>query len=290
MENPRQMVAAFIQSLETHPNGPQIIAVIEEIISADDVAIDPVHFASLKELSNNNVSLLVDFWILRGSILKEEGRDEEALQFFFEAPQWNPEDVRIWLRIADYFSGHGELLKATYFLTEAQKRLDSSNSSLLTDDLVQIQHQVEHNLSLPPGYHRSSAVSPPSPFIPSESSSKATLPLSFSPDAESLWDQALECFDEGIRADKQIYLNAYVHYAHSTIRKILGLDGNFKIGLERVVAQYGLYDFKRFFLKLNHLRNATVHDNYLLSKEEAQVLHSQIVQFLNSLSKSLSDP
>lgn len=283
MGAPSQLVSDFVQSLETHPNGAQIIAVIEEILAADDVAIDPVHLASLKKLSNNNVSLLVDFWILRGSILKEEGRDEEAVHYFFEAPLWDPDDVRIWLRIADYFNGHGDLLKATYFLTEAQKRLESSDSSLLTDDLAQIQRQVERNLTLPPGYHQFSPASPPSPVSPPASPSQASLPLSFSPDAQSLWDQALECFNEGIQADDLIYLNAYVHYAHSTIREILGLDGNFKMGLERVVAQYGLYDFKKFFLNLNHLRNAVVHDNYLLSKEEAQVLHAQILLFLDAL-------
>ena len=81
------------------------------------------------------------------------------------------------------------------------------------------------------------------------------------------WEQALECFKEGIEGSNPIYLQAFIHYAHSTVREFLRLDGNFKTGLERQVAEFGLFDNKQFFIKLNRLRNAVIHDNYAVSEE-----------------------
>ncbi|MHA2203129.1 MAG: hypothetical protein ACW991_05520 [Candidatus Hodarchaeales archaeon] len=300
MEETSQLVSSFVKSLETHPNGEAIIEIVEVILAKDSGGIDSSHITSLKELSNNNVSLLVDFWILRGSILNEEGRDPEAVQLFFEATQWLPDDVSTWLRIVDIFKAKNELLKASFFLTEAQARLKSPNS--VTKELSSLLRQLEVRLSFPPRippqtnnesdvHVESSVVIEPDldeiddlSAIPAPS----TLPkesFKIPPEAESVWNLAVECFEEGTKGENLIYLNAFIHYAHSTVREVLGLDGNFKAGLDPKVAQYGLFSFQRFFNNLNSLRNAVVHDNYLLSKEEARDIHTHVSEFLSFMQK-----
>jgi len=279
MAEASQLVSNFIRSLETHPNGEAIIGIVELILANDSGVIDPTYITSLKELSNNNVSLLIDFWLLRGTILKEEGRDPEAFQLFFEATQWCPDDVRIWLRIADFFKHHDDLFQAFFFLIEAQKHLGSPSS--VTDELNHLMQQLEVSLAIPPGYK---TITMEKNEEYEESLSLSSSPkecFTIPPDAASMWDLALECFEEGTKGDNLIYLNAFIHYAHSTVREVLGLDGNFKAGLDRKIAQFGLFDFKPFFNRLNSLRNAVIHDNYLLSKEEAHNIHTQVTDFLS---------
>ncbi|UCG04389.1 MAG: hypothetical protein JSW11_10460 [Candidatus Heimdallarchaeota archaeon] len=300
MEETGQLVSSFVRSLETHPNGKAIIGIVETILADDTGAIDSAYIKALKELSNNNMALLVDFWILRGMILKEEGQDPEAVQLFFEATQWLPDDVSIWLRIADIFKAKNELLKASFFLTEAQSRLKSHES--ITDELSSLLRQIEKRLSLPPGIppqtNEEAELQDKSNTMKQPEVDEAT-PLStvsipsvrpkscfkIPPEAENVWNLALECFEEGTKGDNLIYLNAFIHYAHSTVREVLGLDGNFKAGLDAKVAQYGLFNFQRFFNNLNSLRNAVVHDNYLLSKEEAQDIHTHVTEFLAFMQK-----
>jgi tetratricopeptide (TPR) repeat protein len=300
MEETSQLVSNFVRSLETHPNGEAIIEIVETILAADSGDIDSSHIVSLKELSNNNISLLVDFWILRGMILKEEGQDPEAVQLFFEATQWCPEDVSTWLRIADVFKAKDELLKASFFLIEAQARLETHPS--ITDELNSLLQQLEIRLSFPPGIPKADeavdihAESPPngneSEIIETYDHSAAASSIKkpkkafqIPPEAENVWNLALECFEEGTKGENLIYLNAFIHYAHSTVREVLGLDGNFKAGLDAKVARYGLFHYQRFFNRLNSLRNAVIHDSYLLSKEEARDIHAKITEFFSFMQK-----
>jgi hypothetical protein len=287
-----QLVSNFVKSLETHPNGEAIIAIVETILADDSGDIDSTLITSLKELSNNNVFLLVDFWMLRGMILKEEGQDPEAIQLFFEATQWLPEDVNTWLRIVDVFKTKDELLKASFFLMEAQSRLKSSSS--ITEELNSLLSQLEVRLSVPPGI-QILANEESETLVLSEPKEKAITDLSTTSatsvtpresfqiphEAESVWNLALECYEEGTKGENLIYLNAFIHYAHSTVREVLGLDGNFKAGLDAKIARYGLFHYQRFFNRLNSLRNAVIHDNYLLSKEEALDIHAKVAEFLS---------
>lgn len=283
MEETSQSVSSFIQGLESHPNGEEIITVIEDIIAADSIDIDPVLINSLLRLSGNNLSLLVDFWILRGTIMKEEGRDLDAIRTFFEAGRWVPNDPGPWLRIADIFKSQQEFLKALFFLSEAQECLDSP--SVINDEINFLMHQLEAGLAIPPGFPEPLEAAPdpeePSPPPSTTPNESFTLPSQ----ASNLWDLALECFHEGTTGDKIIYLQAFIHYAHSTVRDVLGLDGNFKAGLDRKIAQYGLFEFKPFFNRLNSLRNAVIHDTYLLFKEEAIEIHDHVVEFLSFMQK-----
>ncbi|MFX0206182.1 MAG: tetratricopeptide repeat protein [Candidatus Hodarchaeota archaeon] len=302
MENTSLLISSFVQSLETHPNGKELIAIIEDILANNSGAVSSAVISSLKRLSNNNVSLLIDFWILRGSILHEEGRDRDAVRIFFEALQWKPNDPSTWLRIADILKAKDELLKASFFLSEAQSRFESHIP--IADELNSLLHQLEVRLSFSPGISPltneevDGHVDPPriieSGLDDQIASSAVSVPSARSegsfqipPEAENVWNLALECFEEGTKGDNLIYLNAFIHYAHSTVREVLGLDGNFKAGLDAKVAQYGLFHYLRFFNNLNSLRNAVVHDNYLLSKEEARNIHTQVTEFLSFIQTQL---
>jgi tetratricopeptide (TPR) repeat protein len=284
MSDTRQLISDFVNSLESHPNGAQIIEIIQQILVNDSGSVDPLLITSLTQLCNNNASLLFDFWFLRGSILKEAGKDHESMQVFFEAIQWCPIDVRTWVRVADYFKGQNELLRGSFFLAEALKRFKSDSD--LLQNFEHILEQLEINLAFPPGFLLPSSsltvLSPPStPSTPSSSnqSNHLTLPST----AAEVWRQALECFTEAIDSNKLIYLQAFIHYAHSTIRELLRLDGSFKAGLDRQIAQYGLFEYRAFFLKLNRLRNEVLHEDYIPSLQEAQGIHDQILHLLDSL-------
>lgn len=294
MQNAQQLISNFVRSLEFHPNGQEIITLVESILNNDTGTVDPSIITSLKKLSQDNVSLLIDFWILRASILKEEGRDQEAIRMFIEAPQWYPNDLSVWLRIIDFFINQQEYLKASFFLLEAQKHIDAPGN--LNDDYNQVFQQLTRNLELPPGIK--------SPDLDTQSmekeggkyeeisstevldsvSSKSHVDSKqhnfITSEVTNLWDQAFECFEEGINGNNIIYLQAFIHYAHSTIREILGLDGNFKNGLDRQVAKFGLFEHKNFFIKLNRLRTAVIHENYVVSKEEAEGIFSRIATLL----------
>jgi tetratricopeptide (TPR) repeat protein len=283
MEKTSELVSSFIQGLESHPNGEELISVIEDILAADSIVIDPVLINSLLRLSSNNLSLLVDFWILRGTILKEEGRDFDSIRTFFEAARWVPNNPGPWLRIVEIFTAQQDLLKALFFLSEAQECLDSP--SAITEEIDSLMQQLEVGLAIPPGFPESleRASDPEETTLPPSSSPKVSFNLPSQ--ASNLWDQALECYHEGTTTDNIIYLQAFIHYAHSTVREVLGLDGNFKEGIDRKIAQYGLFEFKSFFYRLNSLRNAVIHDGYLLFKEEAIEIHDHVVEFLSFMQK-----
>jgi len=147
--NTAPLVSAFIRSLETHPKGVELINIVEKILAGESKSVDPALIASLMELSNNNVTLLVDFWILRGTILQEEGKLYESFQTFLEATQWQSNDVNIWLRIGEYFNNKSELIKASYYFSHAQKQFKLDFT--INNELNQIKNSLKRKLFLSPG-------------------------------------------------------------------------------------------------------------------------------------------
>ncbi len=293
LQTGHELISHFVESLEFHPNGSAIIGMVEEILANDSGEVSPQQITSLKSLSNNNTSLLIDFWILRASILTEEGLEKEAMRVFYEATQWAVEDRVTWLRIINFFSSRQEYLKASFFLVEAQEKLKSED--FIQDEFVQLVQQLENNLSLPPGILSSDSVLDEgtseesvqeievdySDHFESNVHTDSKISNSVTTEALNAWEQALECFKEGTDGNNLIYLQAFIHYAHSTVRELLRLGGNFKAGLERQVAEFGLFDYNNFFIKLNRLRNAVIHDNYSVSKEEAISIHSKLTELFN---------
>ncbi len=294
MQNVRQLISNFVGGLESHPNGQELIRLVEEILNDDSGLVNPSIISSLKKLSQDNFAILVDFWILRASILKEEGRDQEAMRIFLEATKWCPTDLSTWLRIIDLYKKQQEYLRASFFLLEVLQFLDLSNYA---DDLDQIYQQLYRNLALPPGIkntlseevldlkHKNETNISRELTIDEPNHMSLELQIdspTISSEALNLWEQALECFEEGINEDNLIYLQAFIHYAHSTIREILRIKGSFNDGLERQIAKFGLFEYRKSFIKLNQLRNAVIHDNYIVTKEEATGIHSQICDLLKN--------
>lgn len=283
METASQLVSKFNESLESHPHGEEIIEMVQTILSGDPESVDPTIISSLVKLSNGNASLLVDFWLLRGAILKEEGRDQESLQIFFEATQWIPDDVNIWLRIINIFISQEELFVASFFLSEASKRLETHN--FLLEELNQINARLEMSLAIPPGFESLPSEEKEDPNDPPSSDGESGEYYELPPKAVDLWDRAMECFTDGIKKNDLINLHAFIHYSHSAVRESLGLDSKFKAGLERKIAQYGLFKFEKFLNQLNHLRNIVLHSDYAITPNEAQEMHDQILIFFEFMKK-----
>jgi tetratricopeptide (TPR) repeat protein len=284
----KQAVADFVNSVESHPNGARIIEIIQKIFTSGLKEVDQEIIAALKQLCNFNKSLLIDFWILRAAIFKEEGRENDSLQTFFEAVKWRPDDVSTWFRITDFYKDHKELVKASFFLVEAQKRLKGENT--IIDEYNQVMQQLEINLNLPTGLNShdtlelskrdSSGKNSHVPQVSSFSSSKQS--FSITPSIDPVWNHAEECYKEALKEKNPVYIQAFIHYAHSTIRELLGLDGNFKDGLDGKLTIYGLIQYKSFFLNLNRLRNKVIHDQFIPSLNEIQTIYKQISRLLSS--------
>lgn len=279
------LVSTFIRSLETHPKGVEIINIIEKILADESETVDPALIASLMELSNNNVALLVDFWILRGTILQEEGKSYESFHTFLEATQWQSNDASIWLRIGEYFKNNDELIKASYYFSHAQKQFNLDYN--VNNELNQLKNTLENKLSLSPGIIDNNTVSKNNIDLNKNSlSMNIQRNIEIPPNVESVWKQALECYEEAFKEgskDDIVYLQAFIHYAHSTIRELLGLNGNFHLNLEKKVAKYGLFEYKSFLTRLNKLRNEVVHKSYTPSKEIAKNIHKNTYKIINTV-------
>ena len=283
--NTAPLVSAFIRSLETHPKGVELINIVEKILAGESKSVDPALIASLMELSNNNVTLLVDFWILRGTILQEEGKLYESFQTFLEATQWQSNDVNIWLRIGEYFNNKSELIKASYYFSHAQKQFKLDFT--INNELNQMKNSLKRRLFLSPGINNENIsllnnISSNKDFMLLNKHKKFHIP----PNVESVWNQALECYEEAFKdgsKDDVIYMQAFVHYAHSTIRELLGINGNFHFNLEKKIAKYGLFEYKSFLTRLNKLRNQVVHDRYAPSKEIVKDIHKNASKIIDSV-------
>ncbi|MFW9854265.1 MAG: tetratricopeptide repeat protein [Candidatus Thorarchaeota archaeon] len=111
--------------------------------------MDSTIIATLRQLSNGNDSLLVDFWILRAHIMKEERNERAAFQTFMEAVQWDPRNVGTWVRLVEMFVKENELFKATFFLQQAQGIHPSDTH--LRELMEQLKARLQVRLDHPPG-------------------------------------------------------------------------------------------------------------------------------------------
>lgn len=285
------MISQFVASLEDHPKGAELVTLVERVLAGEIGKVDSAVVAALKQLSNNNVALIVDFWILRGQILKEEGQDQAAIKTFMEAAQWEPTNVETWVRLVDMYVQSNEFLKAVFFLQEAQETLESS--SPLKEIMEKIEDQLRKSFSYPPGIDTGKGTELPSLPVSAHLSSQETTspredPNSQGPrtsptgrksdrkipeEVDKVWELAMECY-EGAKGDNLVYRHAFVHYAHATVRELLGGEGKFADVLERKLAQYGLLEHQDFFKWLNHLRNKVVHEDYMPTREEVDRVYT----------------
>ncbi|MFW9856818.1 MAG: hypothetical protein ACFFFG_17350 [Candidatus Thorarchaeota archaeon] len=292
-EKAGRLVTDFVASLEDHPNGAELITLVERVLAAEGQKVDPAVIANLKQLSNNNLALLVDFWILRGHIMREEGHEQAAFKTFMEATQWEPRNLGTWMRLVDIFIDGNELLKAMFVLQQAQEMLGMDNR--LQEVMAQIEGHVRAGLSHPPGIDAKSKPEVSSVPVPTLEESHqprgvvkglqvadgtvapggSRMDLRKDVEVDKVWELALECY-EGAQGENLVYRHAFVHYAHATVRKLLGIEGKFADELERKVAQFGLFNKKNFFKWLNHLRNKVSHEDYMPTPEEIRRVYAEV--------------
>lgn len=306
MSHRTQLVHEFVEKLESHPNGANIISIVQEIFEKPNDIPESTLISQLKLLSENNLALLEDLWILRASIFQEEMNLKKMWQVLQDCASWIPFNPKRIERVIQVLIDSEQYLKATFLF---QKYNLNSNAEYQEDyDLVM--KCLIHGLSLPPGIRidhekqgrclaregvaNSNNVSEIGSIVKNEKSSKISLDrdsneklkkesIQVSERALNNWDQARECYEEGVKKDNVTYLQAFIHFAHSTAREALGLDGRFKAGLEAKIAQFGLYEYKRFLVELNRVRNAVMHDNYLITCNEAKHIYQKMEELLNLL-------
>jgi len=286
MAKTQHLIRDFIQNIESHPNGEQIIKVIENIMATDYVNIDPFLLRSFCKYSGDNLDILTEFCFLRASILNEEGRKKEALQVFLEAVSYDLNDLKIWYRVIEMYLREGALLYAFFFLQEAKnKHLNVS------EDFLGISIHLEKQLKLPIGFPDSKPTNnnheqlqqsndevPPN--IKNEVIEASSKIFTISDNIRDLWETAIDFYTDGCSIKNSSHLSPFIHYAHSTIKDILGLGGSFKDELEQKVSQYGFFEYQSFFIRLNNLRNRVIHQNYLLTLDEAKEIFEQVQKFL----------
>ena len=286
MAETRQLITNFIQSIESHPNGEQLIEIVEKIIAADYVNINPVLLNSLCQYSGNNLDFLIEFCFLRAAILNEEGRKNEVLQVILEALSYGSNDLKVWYRIVEICLREGALLYAIFFLQEAKIRQIN-----LFDEFPEFFQQLEQQLKLPiglihsePSNNNREQFHPPkeeiSPDIKNEAVEVSSKIFKISDNIRDLWESAIGFYSDGCNLKGSSHLSPFIHYAHSTIKAILEIGGSFNNDLEQKIAKYGLFEYQAFFLRLNDLRDRVIHQNYLLTLNEAKEIFEQIQNFL----------
>jgi tetratricopeptide (TPR) repeat protein len=287
------LVTEFVASLEDHPNGAELITLVERVLAGESQKVDSAVIATLRQLSNNNGALLVDFWILRGHIMKEEGHDQAAFQTFMEAAQWEPRNLGTWMRLVEMFVKENELFKATFFLQQAKEYLGTDDH--LLEGMEQIEARLRTQLSYSPGIGTGTGTEQASVTVSTQQGSQETMKSEEGPntsnqrtssaggeierrkneEVDKVWELAVECY-EGAKGDNLVYRHAFVHYAHATVRKLLGIEGKFKDGLERGVAQHGFFEHQSFFKWLNQLRNKVALEDYMPTQEEVKRVYAEL--------------
>lgn len=270
-------ISTFIASLESHPNATDLIPLVEQLLNVDDVSTETQLAALLMDLCSDNPDLIIDFWLLRGNILLEEGYSTRAVSVFWKAVQIQPLELSTWDQVINAFLSQEDFIYATYFLTKAQEVIpDNSNFSSM---FQQSSRRVLANLQIPPGIKEVHADIQDSNTLLEPQSPEKILPPSF----HNPWKMMLECFEGNKVSSNQKDKQSFVTYAHSAMRELLGLDGNFRDGLDQVLIQLRLTDYKQPLMRLNHIRNRIAHANYIPSKKELQnfytLVHEIVIQY-----------
>ncbi|WP_455464337.1 hypothetical protein, partial [Candidatus Hodarchaeum mangrovi] len=221
MAETQQLIRDFIQSIESHPNGTQIIEVIDKILATDYVNIDPVLLRSLHQYIGDNLDFLIEFCFLRAAILNEERRRKQALQVFLEAISYGVNDLKVWYRVIEIYLREGKLLHAFFFLQEAKiKHINVS------DDILEIGILLENRLKLPIGFpdskqpnnHHEQFQHPNediSSNIKKEEIKTSSKIFNISDNIRDLWETAIGFYKDGCSINKSSHLSPFIHYAHS---------------------------------------------------------------------------
>jgi len=278
MATSSSQISTFMASLTHHPQAADLIPLVEQLLNVDDPDHEKILISSLQDICSNNSSFLTALWTLRGIILLEEGKFSKALGIFWDALHFNHTVRAPWQQVIELFLDRKELIKASFFLIEAQLLFpgDSDFQTLFKH----LSHQLVTNLRQRPGFFPDSVSdsSSPSSELSSRSYSSSRKPLPSS--VLTAWDLAQQCLESYLSDHSVIYSHAFIHHAHTSARELLGLDGNFHQGLDAALRLHKLSDFKRFFSKLNHIRNKVQHENYNPSRSEITEIRDGLLSIL----------
>ena len=281
-------ISTFMSSLTHHPLAADLIPLVEQLLNVEDVANENILISSLQKISANNSAFLTALWILRGTILLEEGNYPKALKIFWEALHFSSTIRAPWQQVIDLFLHRHEPIKASFFLLEALLLFPAD--SVFKDLFQNLSRHLVVNLHRRPGFfldtvdksllpvaEQSSSLRVSSPPLARPySSSRKQLPSS----VLNAWDLAQQCFDSYLSDQSVISSHAFFHHAHTSARELLGLDGKFHQGLDNALRKHQLTDHRSFFSRLNHIRNAIQHDNYIPSRPEITEIQEGLLSIL----------
>ena len=244
-------ISTFVTNLEHHPRADSLIPLVEQLLEVEDPLIEAQLTTSLQNVCQENVELIVDFWILRGILYLEEKHNLRALQTFWKGLQFHNRSHSAWKRIIDILNKRRNWIQTSFFLIEALKIF--SNDREFQDLFHHGSANLLENIQISPGIHdetRSLTEFRQSENIIQRESTSVIIDkpkrLKLSSSVQNLWDQAQECFQEFTSAHEKIFTQAFVHYAHSTLRELFNLDGNFRVGIDDVIDRFQLSDYKQF--------------------------------------------
>ena len=96
MSNTTTQISSFIATLESHPRATELIPLVEQLFNTDDFSAESQLTSILLDICPNNPSLITELWLLRGTILLEEGLTLRAISIFWEAVHVRPTEPKPW--------------------------------------------------------------------------------------------------------------------------------------------------------------------------------------------------
>ncbi len=283
MSTTDSQISSFITTLESHPRATELIPLVEQLFNVDDFSAEAQLTAILLDICGTDPSLITDLWLLRGTILLEEGLSLRAIAIFWEAVHIQPTELDPWEQVIQIFISREELINASYFLTKAQIVFpENSDLSSLLQNLTQ---QILMNLQNVPGVTKDGklvSISLTSPMFQegTRSLNRDSTLVIFPDTFHNPWKMTHECFKESNVSSNQKDKQAFITYAHSAMLELLGLDGNFREGLDQALIRFQLTTYKQPLMFLNRIRNQVVHANTIPSKKEIQRIYSLVQEIV----------
>ncbi|MHA2137217.1 MAG: hypothetical protein ACW98G_04995, partial [Candidatus Hodarchaeales archaeon] len=272
-------ISAFISRLETHPRATELIPLVEQLLNVDDFSVESQLIAILIDICADNPALITELWILRGIILLEEGLSTRAVSTFWEAVHIQPAVPRPWDQVIDVFIKREELIHASFFLTKAQLIFPKNQ------DFISLLHEVSQQIPIylrnPLGVTENAPSVTPIPLVEENAFTRDEPPVIFPITFHNPWKMMQECFDRSLSSSNQIDKQSFVTYAHSAMRELLGLDGNFRDGLDQALIRLQLTDYKQPLMRLNRIRNRVAHANYIPSKKELHKVFTLVQEIVD---------
>ena len=301
MSSQASRISHLVSLIEDHPQSSILLPLIEHIFVSSDSRTKIQLIQSFHQLCYNDPNLLFEFEIIRGAIALEEGYLSQAFDIFWEILHHQKTPSSSWNQVIEIFVTNQLFIHASLFLRIALDRFPQ------IPHFVQLTQEISHlladQLDIPPGVDPSKFQSITSerlePDIVHETSLESesvlntadllVLPNLLSSSVSNYWDQALECFEEFSSSQNSLNARGFVHYAHLTVRELLGVEGSFREGIDQRISFYQLSQFRDFLIWLNQIRNKIFHDDYLPTQDQITQIYSQMTGLLQHPLSSTPD-